>query len=341
MVLNYIGSKLSLLNFIEHIITTYINNIKVFGDLFSGTCSVSHYFNQHYNWKIINNDCEFYSYVIARAMLVSSYNEKLSKIIENINQLDGADGLIVKHYSPKGNRLYFTLDNARKIDAIRIYIQTLLDKNEISGDEYMFLLASLLESADKVANVSCVYGAFLKKFKKSSLKPLTIVPIHKIENKKLHPNQVFNKNVIDLLDNDIKFDVVYLDPPYNQRQYGANYFVLNYIANYKEIEIKGITGIPVNYYKSPFCSKTEVENSIKITLNKINSRYILISYNNEGLLNINQFQQLCSEFGNLKTFVKSYKKFKAQQSVKTMTTYEYIHLIDTENKNNTIETIEI
>ncbi len=86
---------------------------------------------------------------------------------------------------------------------------------------------------------------------------------------------------------------------------------MNYIANYNEI--KGITGISKSYFKSSFCSKSKVESSFDKLISSIKSKYILISYNNEGLIDMNNFQKFCVKYGNLKIFIKPYKKFKAQK----------------------------
>ena len=165
------------------------------------------------------------------------------------------NGLIYEKYSPSGkneyNRMFFTCNNAKKIDTSRNYIDKI--KNELSENEYIFLLASIIESADKVANVACVYGAFLKKFKKTSLKNFILTPIHTKKNI-IGKNKLYNTDIINLLEN--TFDIVYLDPPYNSRQYGGNYSQLNYIAkNNKNIKIKGKTGLIENYNKSKFSQK--------------------------------------------------------------------------------------
>ena len=115
-------------------------------------------------------------------------------------------------------------------------------------------MASLLESADKVANTASVYGAYLKHIKKSAQKDLKIEPALFSQTKNIH--KVFNRSANDLI-KEIEGDILYLDPPYNTRQYGANYHLLNTIAKYDSFVPKGKTGLR-NYEKSVYCMKNEV-----------------------------------------------------------------------------------
>jgi adenine-specific DNA-methyltransferase len=134
--------------------------------------------------------------------------------------------------------MYFSDENAGKCDAIRQKIETWKQEEKINDNEYYFLLASLLESTDKVANTASVYGAFLKKLKTSALKPLNLIPADYYLNEQEHC--VFNENINELIKS-TSHDVVYLDPPYNERQYSANYHLLETIARYDNPIIRGKT----------------------------------------------------------------------------------------------------
>jgi adenine-specific DNA-methyltransferase len=311
--------------------------------MFAGTGSVGYKFQELTN-KCIANDLEYYSFVINSAILKCSYSEKLHALIEKCNALDGIDGLIYQNYSENDNceRMFFTVENARKCDAIRIFIEELLKSKLINQNEYYFLLASLIVSVDKVANTSCVYGAYLKEYKKSSLKIMTVIPIHTKIDVNSEANLVFNLTAEELSKTELYSDVVYMDPPYNQRQYSANYCPLNYIAYYDEnIVLNGKTGTIDGYNKSNFCSKVKVYDSFKTTLDNLKCKYIFISYNNEGLLGYDELVELLSTYGELKLYKIPYKKFKAQKKVSGDTVYEYLWFINKTNKtSNLIEEIE-
>ncbi len=335
MVLNYIGSKKILLNYINYVIDNNINIPKnfIFGDLFAGTGVVGNYINEKYEINIISNDLEYYSYIINYANLNCRYTERLENIIENINNMECIEGgLIYEKFSPSDlneyNRMFFTCDNAIKIDVARKYIENY----ELSKTEYIFLLASIIESADKVANVACVYGAYLKKFKKSSLKDFILRPIHKREII-IGENKIYNRDIIDLLDK--RYDIVYLDPPYNHRQYGGNYYQLNYLAKYdSKIKIKGKTGLIENYNKSKFCQKGNVYDEFNKLITNLKTKYILISYNNEGILSYSDLQKILSRKGKLKTYRLKYKKFQSHKTQKIKEVDEYLHFVDCSKKGD-------
>lgn len=343
--LNYIGSKQTLCPILIDIISKEVTNLNEssFLDMFSGTGSVSFRFQDITN-NCASNDLEYYSYIINFALIKCSYSEKLQTILDTCNELEGVNGLIYKNYSENEEceRMFFISDNAKKCDAIRIYIEELKNDNGISQNEYYFLLASLIVSMDKVANTSCVYGAYLKEYKKSALKQLKVIPIHNKTDVKEDLNEVFNITAEELSRRTQYYDVVYMDPPYNQRQYSANYCPLNYIAFYsQEIVLKGKTGMIDGYNKSNFCSKGKVKESFKTILDNINCKYIFISYNNEGLLDYNELIDLFVSYGELKIYKIPYKKFKAQKNVSGDNVYEYLWVINKTVKSHLIEEIEL
>ena len=333
--LNYIGSKKSLIENIKMICSENIPDLQnnTFADLFSGTGTVG--FNMNGLCKsIIGNDLEYYSYVINYALLLSSYSSKLQNIIDNMNDLDMVeDGLIFTNYSK--DRLFFTHDNAKKADAIRQYLDTITNIDE---KEYMFLLASIIVSIDKVANTSVVYGAFLKEYKKAALKPLIIKPIH-MNKKNNKNNKVYNMMMEELIVGK-SFDIVYLDPPYNHRQYSANYSPLNYIAHYEDIELTGKTGLIKDYNKSNFCKKTNIKETFTDSINNINCKYLILSYNNEGLMSFDDLKEILLKKGDIKLYKIKYNKFKAQQNVNGDKVFEYLWFVDTNMKTNKFEEIE-
>jgi adenine-specific DNA-methyltransferase len=342
--LNYIGCKQTLCPILINIITNELPNLTElsFLDIFAGTGSVGFRF-QDLTLSCCANDLEYYSYVINYALIKTNYSDKIQSILDQCNSLDGIKGLVYKNYSPNEHceRMFFTVENAQKCDAIRQYIEYLKNSDTIDIKEYYFLLASLLVSIDKVANTSCVYGAYLKEYKKSSLKELLVLPIHTKTDNKTELNQVFNLAAEDLSKKDMYFDIVYMDPPYNQRQYSANYFPLNYIASYREdITLKGKTGLIEGYNKSNFCSKAKVYQSFKTLLDNIKCKYIFISYNNEGLLSCDELKELFSSYGELKLYKIPYKKFKAQKKVDGDTVFEYLWFINKTVTSNFIEEIE-
>lgn len=331
--MNYIGSKFKLCDFIYQNITESIKkplNECVFCDLFAGSGAVGRAFKNKVQ-KVIANDLEYYSFVLNKNYIQNTQKLAIEPIMQDLNALQGVKGKIYQHYSLGGSkgktfeRLYFSDENAQKIDAIRLEIKRL--EQSISPDLYFFLLASLLESADKVANTACVYGAFLKKLKKSAKQKMEL----KAAEYELSPhlqNEVFNENANDLIYK-IKGDILYLDPPYNAREYGANYHLLNTIALYDDFTPLGKTGLRA-YQKSDFCKKASVLGALDGIIKNANFQYIFLSYNDEGLLGLQEIENLFTKYGNYKVKSKVYQRFKADSKrvQKQDSTREYLHILE-------------
>jgi adenine-specific DNA-methyltransferase len=321
--IGYIGSKLSLINFIYNIINENVPNLhdKIFCDIFSGTNIVSIFFKNKVK-KLITNDIEYYSYCIAKSYLSNDIiNQNKINILNNLNPIKGN---IFNYYSENGkyNRLYFSEYNGKKIDAIRTYLNQI--KNDISEIEYLTLLTSLLKSVDKISNTASVYASYLKKLKKTANNKINLKPINKfIVNNQI--NDIYNEDALILIKK-IKGDILYIDPPYNQRQYGSNYHILNAISKYDfNIKPKGITGL-MEYNKSKFSSKLNVYNSFNDLIKFAEFNHIFISYNNEGIMNKKSILKILSNYGNVKIYEKKYKTFKADNNRKnkSINTIEYI-----------------
>ena len=319
--MNYIGSKYKLSNWIKEEITKRIKP-EIFCDLFAGTGIIGRVFKKDVK-KVISNDIEYYAYVMNRNYIGNHKNlkEKL-EIIEYMNNLPlRDDSFIYNTYCSPAGRLYFSDENGKKIDTIRMEIEKFKDDEDL----YYFLLASLIESADKVANTASVYGAFLKKIKKSAAKPLVLEPAVYEENDNEHV--VIQKEANELI-REISGNVLYLDPPYNSRQYGANYHLLNTIAEYKEFEPTGKTGLR-DYYKSPWCQKRKVKEVFEDLIKHANFEWIFLSYNNEGLMSEEEIKEIMNKYGKYELVKKEYQRFKAdnKREHKADKTYEYLHIL--------------
>ncbi|QHB17302.1 DNA adenine methylase [Mannheimia pernigra] len=331
--MNYIGSKLKLSSWIKSEITKVAGNDlkdKVFCDLFAGTGIIGRVFKTEVK-QVISNDIEAYSYVLNKNYIGNHKVLKRANILLNqLNNLPLVDGFIYRHYclGSGSERLYFSDENGKKIDSARITIETWKHQGKISLDEYYFLLASLLESADKVANTASVYGAFLKKLKKSAEKTLLI----EAANFEINHNEhlVYQKNANDLI-KDISGDILYLDPPYNARQYGANYHLLNTIALYDDFIPKGKTGLR-EYIRSKYCSKNDVVSEFEKLIKNAQFKYIFLSYNNEGLMSVEQLRTILSRYGRYDLVNKNYQRFKADKTEnrlhKADSTLEYLHILE-------------
>lgn len=352
--MNYIGSKKSLLNFLETSIYQVVKEKQfTFLDLFAGTGAVGQHFKKLGN-KVIANDLQYYSYVLNRNYIENHEYLEFNKLAQEMDWLkeviiemraeyvckyldtiEGVEGFIYKNYCLEGTkdqeyaRQYYSDHNGKKADAIRQKIEDWKREELINDNEYFFLLATLIENIDKVANTASVYGAFLKKLKKSAQKPLQMIPANFVLNDTEH--QVFNEN-IEVLIEKVQGDVMYLDPPYNHRQYAPNYHLLETIAKYDNPTIKGKTGLrDYSSQRSNFSIKKQVLNSFENIISKAKVKYIFLSYNNEGLMSVEDVERIMSKRGKYGLFTQEYSRFKADKDSnrdhKANSVTEYLHYV--------------
>jgi len=209
--MNYIGSKLSLLEFLEESINKVVDkNCDTFCDLFAGTGIVGSCFKKK-GYKIIANDIQYYSYILNRHYIGNHKELNFAKLTKEIPELKnikikerknfvcdylsalkGEKGFIYKNYclggtkNKKEPRQYFSDENGMRCDAIRQKVENWKEQNLITDDEYYFLIATLVESVDKYANTASVYGAFLKNLKKTAQNSLILKPAELIINDQNH-----------------------------------------------------------------------------------------------------------------------------------------------------------
>ena len=342
--LNYIGSKFQLLEWITNNIKektgwTSLAN-KTIGDLFAGTGIVSYHFRKNMA-RVISNDAELYSSIITHAFTRSLYTANCKNLIDKFqkeiqeNKHSTTNGFITTHYSPQGSteRKFFTIENAKRIDYIRNKLETI--KETISEDEYKFILASIILSADAVSNVPAVYGCFLKNFKTKAVKTLTLLPIHNNTTAPVAGSNTYNSDILntDFIDS-FECDLVYLDPPYNERQYSKNYFPLNIIAKtpeklLSELQLKGKTGIPSDCFISPFCKKGDtVEKAFDLLFRELKTKWIFLSYNSESILSKDKMLDIMKKYGTASVIERDYKRFKSFEYNKDINIKEYLFCLN-------------
>lgn len=327
--MNYIGSKQRLAPWIVKNVRASLGDKPlgeaVVADLFAGTGQVGRAFKPLAR-KIIANDLEGYAYALNRHYIGNAapmeFPELRGEPVEGVFSRNFTEGAATP-------RKYFTRENAMRIDGLRREIAALRLDGRISEDQEFWLLASLIESADAVANTASVYGAFLKAFKKSALRPLAFGPAeHVITGQQ---NEVHNEDANALITR-ISGDVLYLDPPYNGRQYGANYHVLNRLVESEDEADRNIsekiTGLG-DYEKSAYCRKREAEEAMEALITAADFGLIVISYNNEGIIPEARFKAILEAHGEYRAVKKRYQRFKADSAREAAadSTFEFLHLL--------------
>ena len=302
-------------------------------DAFCGTGAVSDRLKNKFN-LIINDNLKWATvYTAGRLYAPSCHFERLGfDPFAFLNQSDEkVQGFIYKNYAPtESSRMYFTPENAARIDYFRKQIEEWHKNKLLSEAEYMLLLASLVESVSRVSNTAGVYGAFLKKWDGRALKPIEFIkPAYNAcdsLNIKIYNDKT--ENIIS----DVKCDILYLDPPYTQNQYGTQYHLLETLILNDHPSVSKVTGSrPV----MPMRSDWSKEYKAHILLDKIiantTARYIVMSYNNDGLMSKEYIEAVMKRYGNPETYCCkkiSYKKYQNWKSQNHKEHFEYLFFVE-------------
>jgi adenine-specific DNA-methyltransferase len=308
----YLGNKHKLLGFIEDIVSEKCNGVKSFCDIFAGTGVVGERFNKP-EINVISNDILFSNYVCLKAFLGTSTNiDKISEKIQFLNNIQATeDNYFSKHF---GNT-YFSLDNARKIGAIREEIEDIAETEE----EKNVLICSLLYAVDKVANTVGHYDAFRKDLDMIQSVKLLTPDIDYLNNA---TNEIYKEDV-NILIRKISCDVLYIDPPYNSRQYSDAYHLLENLAEWKKPEVVGVAKkMDRSHIKSTYCLKNATH-AFEDLIRNANCKHILLSYNNTGdskdgrsnaRIADNDILRILKNKGEVEIFERDYKAFTAGKS---------------------------
>lgn len=340
--MRYIGNKSKVLDEIDNLINKKGLNRKglSFFDAFTGTATVAHHFKDRYH--IIANDNLYFSYVIAEAKL-NSQSSMFKKLGFNpFDYFNNADtskytGFITENFAPiLSNRMYFSDENARLIDYIRQTINDWYTTKKITENEKYFLIASLIESISKVANVAGVYGSFLKTWDPRAIKRMIYIPI---DNKPYVNDlaEIYNDDILNVIDK-VKGDILYLDPPYTKNQYSTQYHILETIALYDNPILKGKTGArDMRNFSSDFSKEGNVQVAFERLIAHANFKHIILSYSSDGIMSKEFIESVLKRYGKKETyeFIKfSYRQYKNSKSEKRDNHCEYLFYIEKNDKVN-------
>lgn len=313
--MRFIGSKTLLLDHIKHIVDEKAPEAKTFCDIFSGTAAVARFFKQWY--QVYSNDLLYFSYVLQRATIENDrvpefalLKEKTggqdpllylkSREKEELEQLPKERRFFQNTYAPTGGRMYLNDENALRIDYARCTVEDWREAGLLSENEYYYLVACIVEGIPFVSNISGTYGAYHKTWEKRSQKRYEPYCLPVISNGK--NNRSYNEDGVELLKR-LQGDVLYVDPPYNARQYLSNYHVLETAARYDYPKVRGVTGQREDEgKKSAFCMKKQVVPAFDRLLEHASFRHIILSYSTDGLMTEKEIEETMKRHGKPETF---------------------------------------
>lgn len=309
----YLGSKTGVLDLIDEVVKNEIGEFDSFCDIFTGTGVVGNHFNRE-EVRIITNDILYSNFIVAYAWFSDAKYDKhmLKELIEEFNEIVPCEE---NYFSINFGGKYFSVDTAKKIGLIREKIEDL----KINLKEKAILLTSLVYSMDKIANTVGHYDAYREKVEIKGELELRFPFIKDSENT---GNLIYNRQANELI-REIECDVLYLDPPYNSRQYCDTYHLLENIVRWEKPQVKGkARKFDRTNLKSDY-NTIRAKNALSDLIENANCRYIMLSYNNMGKkghsrsnarIKDNELIEILSKRGKVEIFEKEYKAFSSGKS---------------------------
>lgn len=307
--MKYLGNKTRLSEFLSDAMSLQNRKGQKGLDLFAGTGAVSFLFKSH-NMNTVSNDLLSFSAHRVRSILHDKAPIKMEKL-----ETEKVQGFVTKNYSEKVDVNIFKMNIAEHIDGARIYLDQI--KNSLTEQEFSYYLSQIIEAADFRSNIMGSYESFYKAgWRKQCEKDWSIEDFKLIDNQGKTTHKVFNKEALDFLKTtDHFYDLVYLDPPYNTRQYSSVFHVLETISTYDNPEVSGKVkkSIQLKKKSSDLSSKVRCLQHFQDIIEECSKKTndIFISYSNEGILDIQQIETiLYSFFKNVSIREYEYRKFK-------------------------------
>ena len=311
----YLGNKYSLSNFIRKIVDENCKNINIVVDIFSGTGAVSNTFKDKI---LITNDILYSNYISNYAWFG---NEKYSikRIIELIYYYNQVKTKENNYMRENFANTFFSADDCSKIGYIREDIEVKYKNKEINFKEYAILITSLLYAMDKIANTVGHYDAYRKNIDFEKKLVLNVLLPEEMVNSN---NICYNLDANKLIKS-IKGDLLYLDPPYNSRQYCDAYHLLENVARWEKPEVYGVARkMNRTLLKSDYCMITATK-AFEELIERADTKYILLSYNNmsnkgndrsNAKISDEDIMRILSTKGKVTIFESNYKSFSTGKS---------------------------
>lgn len=314
--MRYIGNKTRLLPFIRRVLKTKGLAGGSVHDAFAGTASVGRALKAA-GWRVHSSDLLQSSYVFQRAYVVArSADRSLGRLARELSALPPTDGFITRHFSPAGERMYFTLENAGRIDAAREQLQAWLEGGGVDEDTYYILLAAIIEGADRVANTAGVYASFMKRWQPNSKRPFEVKPEKPAAGDDGATAHLMDATAAARAIGEV--DLIYIDPPYNSRQYVAYYHIPEIIARGWSDSGPGVRGkvglLAGKEGRSEWSHGRRVGKLFSTLLTATKARHALVSFNSEGHLAPEALHALLVDAavdGEVAHFTQGYRRYRA------------------------------
>jgi adenine-specific DNA-methyltransferase len=320
--MRYLGGKGRLVGRIHEVVESRYPGLRDITDGFGGTNAVASHFKTC-GFRVTTNDALYFSYALAKGSVglnrrpqfnklrIAHNNRSIESILERVASGKARPNYLRESYSPAGvsKRRYFTESNALRIQRLRDEFDLWRQNALISEAEFFYLLGGLIRGVPSISNITGTYGAFLKQWDKRALNIFDLdFPIIRSNGQR---NRCFNED-LSVLVQKTTGGILYLDPPYNNRQYLSNYHLLETIARNDQPAVSGITGVRPGGFKSLWCNAETAVLELENVTRSAQFDVIVLSYNTEGLLSRDLITETLSSFGSVHVEAWEYPRFKSQ-----------------------------
>jgi len=342
MAYRYLGNKARLADWIADVVGATLPPGSTIADPMCGTATMSVAFASRGLCVVAGDELTF-PVLHARARLLydetydfTPHAESYRAAIRILNSLQPTKGFFWREYGSKGcprnrnaPRLYFTADNAGRIDSIRATIKKWRSEGlaPLAAD---LLLHDLLLAVNRVANIAGTYGYFRAWWDKTSLSRLWLTPS---TPRRFPGGHTVIQGKVEDTAKWIDADAFYLDPPYTKRQYGGNYHILETIAREDEPEPIGDGGLRDWYPQaSNFCYRRRAPEAFVQTLTRVKAGWVFVSYSEDGHISSGDLCQLLSSFGSVHRLTYPVERFRSNSRVsKVGAVHEHLYVVEMTN----------
>jgi adenine-specific DNA-methyltransferase len=294
--IKYLGSKRRLVPVLERICAA--SGARTALDLFTGTTRVAQAFKAQ-GVHVTAVDSARYSHAFARTYVetdaAATDVRALRAAVTHLNALAGKEGYVTEVFSRQAR--FFQPHNAMRIDAARDAIDS-----EYAGTHlFPILLTSLVEAADRVDSTTGVQMAYVKQWAPRSANRLELRVPELLDG----PGRAIQGDAVDLAPALGPFDLVYLDPPYNQHRYFTNYHVWETLVAWDAPEAYGVARKRVDARdpstRSAFNSKRTMPEALASVVSSLDCGLLVLSYNDESWLSMDELEEMCAIRGDVAT----------------------------------------
>ena len=289
--IKYIGSKRALLGQVGAVIQAVMPEGGTVCDLFSGSSRVGHHMKK-LGYRVWSNDHNAYAHTLATAYVQADrelWAEKAEAVLAELREVPAKAGWFTRMFCEEAR--FFHPDNGARIDAMREHIETM----DLEPDLKAVVLVSLMEAADRVDSTAGLQMAYMKQWAPRALKPLQLRLPDLVPAVQGGPCKATQADAVDIAPQ-IDAELVYMDPPYNQHSYLANYHCWESLILWDKPETYGVARkrVDVRERKSAFNSRPGIKPALEAVIANLKAPNLVVSFNDEGYLSRADLEDMLS-----------------------------------------------